>query len=211
MAEDASNVSKEMAEWAAILAPIDEDLGHAVGQAGQLASAFGDALSAAASFASGDIIGGIKSTVAAISKVVTINKQVKEMNAAARREVAEFYDAALQGEKEYQRLLRQRELDQIRRNKLTLEGIAAEQQALQKQARAVSNDYITLFNDLMQQQYIVDSKYKHGTWIRKAKTEYTMASLDGKSYEEMEKLYLEGRLKDKAKEDFEALQQLKRS
>ena len=59
------------------------------------------------------------------------------------------------------------------------------------------------------EQYISGVGYRHGTWFRKAKTWNEYASLAGKSYEDIEKLYTEGKLEEKVAKLFEQLRALR--
>ncbi|MCY4781454.1 phage tail tape measure protein [Sphingobacterium sp. UT-1RO-CII-1] len=154
----------------------------------------------------GKIVSAVTSVV---SGVLTIGKRTKEMNRQARAEVQKFYDEAIRGEMEYQALLRQREIDTVARGKSSYNAIIAQLDALKKQSPEIEKSYNKIFSALQSEEYIDDKGYKHGTWFRKAKTWDIMASLQGADYDRLEKLYSEGRLKDKAKADFEALRALR--
>lgn len=84
------------------------DAGYAAEQTMELASALGGVATGAARFASGDILGGVTSVVSSIGKVFAMGKKVKEMNRLAREENQKFYDNAMEGEKEYQKMVRER-------------------------------------------------------------------------------------------------------
>ena len=59
------------------------------------------------------------------------------------------------------------------------------------------------------EEFISGKGYKHGTWFRKAKTWNIYSSLAGKSYDDIEKLYTEGRLEEMVAKLFEQLKALK--
>src|SRR5690606_41987153 len=84
-------------------------------------------------------------------------------------------------------------------------AIIAQLEAVRKQSPEVQKADDNRFSCLQGQDYINGKGYEHGTWFRKAKTWDIMASLRGADYDKLEKLYTEGKLKDKAKEDFESL------
>ncbi|RHO65717.1 hypothetical protein DW083_20305 [Parabacteroides sp. AF48-14] len=63
--------------------------------------------------------------------------------------------------------------------------------------------------EIQGEEYISGKGYKHGTWFRKAKTWDIYSSLAGKSYEDIEKLYTEGKLDEKVAKLFEQLRALK--
>lgn len=151
----------------------------------------------------------VSAVTGVVSGVLSIGKRTKEMNRQARAEVQKFYDEAIRGEMEYQALLRQRELDTVARGKSSYKAIIAQLDALKKQSPEIEKAYNKIFSALQGEEFIEGQGYKHGTWFRKAKTWDIMASLQGADYDKLEKLYSEGRLKDKAKADFEALRSLR--
>lgn len=188
---------------------IGGSLGYTISQIGELAGIAGDAAGAAASFASGDIIGGITKGIKAVTGLISMGKKVKEMNKAARAEVTKFYEDAIKGEMEYQALLRSRELDTVARGKTTYNSIIAQLELLKKQSPQIQAAYDKIYSSLQGQEYVDGQGFKHGTWLRKAKTWDIMASLNGAEYSKLEELYLQGKLKDTALADFEALKKLK--
>lgn len=173
-------------------------------------------------------------------------KGLKEAKEKALKEVADFYDKAKQGEREYQSLLRGRERDEANRHNNRLAGLKEEHELLKKQLIAINADYAAMFDQLhgkgasaadqqavgkqlakamaansaktkdlmaklqnMQSGEILSANYVHGTWFRKARTDYTYGSLRGKSYDDLEKLATQGKLTEDAKKLFEELKKLK--
>lgn len=187
----------------------DSDIGHAAQTVSDLAGAFSDAAGAAASFASGDILGGIQKTVSAITKVFSIGKRVKEMNEKARKEVEEFYERAEQGEREYQALLRKRQREEEEFNARSFAVLAKRQRMLKEQQAQIKKNYEMLMALLQSQNYVASERYRHGTWFRKAKVIKEYGSMAGMSYDEIEHLYIQGKLEEKAKALFEQLKKLK--
>ena len=186
-----------------------EEAGYAAGQVVELTSALGGFVSAASKIASGDIVGGIASAIGSIGKIFSMGKQVKEMNRAAREEQQKFYDEAIQGEMEYQRLLRERLRTQQQIGEMTLAYNKRITEELERQQKASSGEYDRLLAQIQGEQYISGVGYRHGTWFRKAKTWNEYSSLAGKSYENIEKLYSEGKLEEKVAKLFEQLRALK--
>ena len=82
-------------------------------------------------------------------------------------------------------------------------------QELEKQRQASGSEYDRLLRQIQGEQYISGVGYRHGTWFRKAKTWNEYSSLAGKSYEDIEKLYTEGRLEEKVARLFEQLRALR--
>ncbi|WP_433863132.1 tape measure protein [Sphingobacterium thalpophilum] len=206
IAEWGQIAAQSFAEMAQALGGVNTQAGYLLGNIGELA---GRAADVAVSIYSGDPKAIVKSVVGAVGSLVSIGKRVKEMNRQAREENQKFYDAAKRGELEYQALLRQRELETSKRGKSSYRAIVDELEALKKQSPEIEKAYNSIFNSLQGQEFIDGKGYKHGTWFRKAKTWDIMASLAGSDYARLEKLYTEGRLKDQAKADFEALKALK--
>ena len=80
---------------------------------------------------------------------------------------------------------------------------------LERQQKASTGEYDRLLAQIQGEQYISGVGYRHGTWFRKAKTWNEYSSLAGKSYEDIEKLYSEGKLEEKVAKLFEQLRALK--
>lgn len=208
VSNDLGQVSGSFGDLSSALGGVNTEAGYTLDTIGQLVGVASDAAGAAASFASGDIIGGVTKTIKAISGIFSIGKKVKEMNAAARKEVEDFYTNAIAGEKAYQDSLRERELQTIRNNKAVLQGIRDEIALRKSQTADYAKETADIMAKLQGQSYISDVKYTHGTWFRKAKTENIMSSLNGKSYAELSQLLAQGKLQGDAKALVERLQEL---
>lgn len=186
-----------------------DEAGYAAEQVVALTSALGGFATGAAKIANGDILGGIASVVSSIGSIFSMGKKVKEMNRQAREEIQKYYDTAIEGEREYQLLIRERQRTQQEIGESSLsynKRITAE---LTKQQRESAEEYARLMAQIQGEEYISGKGYKHGTWFRKAKTWDVYSSLAGKSYEDIEKLYTEGKLDDKVAKLFEQLKKLK--
>lgn len=186
-----------------------EEAGYAASQVVELTTALGGFATAASKFAKGDILGGIASVVSSIGSIFKMGKKVREMNREAREEQQKFYDEAIRGEMEYQRLLRERLRTQRQIGEMTLAYNKRITEELEKQQKASGSEYDRTLRQIQGESYVSGVGYKHGTWFRKAKTWNEYASLAGKSYEDIEKLYTEGRLEDKVAKLFERLRDLK--
>lgn len=144
-----------------------------------------------------------------IGKIFSMGRQVKEMNRQAREEQQKYYDEAITGELEYQRLLRERLRTQQEIGETTLAYNKRISEELERQRRASGSEYDRLLAQIQGEQYISGVGYRHGTWFRKAKTWNEYSSLAGKSYEDIEKLYTEGKLEEKVAKLFEQLRALR--
>ena len=186
-----------------------DEAGYAASQVVELTTALGGFATAASQFAQGDFLGGIASVVSSVGSIFSMGKKVKEMNREAREEQQKFYDEAIQGEMEYQRLLRERLRTQRQIGETTLAYNKRITEELEKQRQASGSEYDRLLRQIQGEQYISGVGYRHGTWFRKAKTWNEYSSLAGKSYEDIEKLYTEGKLEEKVARLFEQLRALR--
>lgn len=186
-----------------------EETSYAIDQALQLGQAVFDVGSGAAKLANGDIIGGVKDIIKGIGSVFSMANKVKEMNRLAREENQKFYDVALKGEREYQLLIRERLRTEQQIGETTLAYNKRITEELAKQSASSSSEYNRLLREIQLEQYISGKGYKHGTLFRKAKTWNEYASLSGKTYEDIEKLYTEGKLEEKVAGLFEQLRSLR--
>ena len=174
-----------------------------------LIGSVGDLAMSAGKFASGDIIGGIASAVSGISKIFSIGKRVKEQNRQAREQLQEYYNNAMTGELKYQMLIRERLRIEQQIGETTLAYHQRISNELTKQRAASERDYERILKQLQAMQYVAGETYVHGTWFRKAKIKKDYEPLLGKSYDEIEALYMEGKLEEKAEKLFESLRDLK--
>lgn len=153
--------------------------------------------------------GIIGAALGVANAVVGYFKGLKAAKEAAQKAMAEFHQAAIKGERDYQELLRKRDLDTVARGKSTYQAIISQLELLKKQSPEIQKAYDKVYAALQGQSMVDGVGYQHGTWLRKAKTWDIMASLAGSDYDKLEKLYTEGKLKDQAKADFEALKTLR--
>ncbi|SEF86119.1 hypothetical protein [Parabacteroides chinchillae] len=186
-----------------------DDVTYAIDQAMELAQAVFDVGTGIAKLTQGDIIGGVSGIIKGIGSVFSMGKKVKEMNRKAREEQQKYYDEAIEGERKYQLMLRERLRTQQEIGESALAYNKRITTELAKQQQASANEYQRLLAQIQGEDYISGVGYKHGTWFRKAKTWNEYSSLAGKSYEDIEKLYTEGKLEDKVAKLFEQLKELK--
>lgn len=186
-----------------------EEAGYAASQVVELTTALGGFATAASQFAQGDFLGGIASVVSSVGSIFSMGKKVKEMNREAREEQQKFYDEAIQGEMEYQRLLRERLRTQRQIGEMTLAYNKRITEELEKQKQASGSEYDRLLRQIQGEDYISGVGYRHGTWFRKAKTWNEYSSLAGKNYDNIERLYDAGKLEERVARLFEQLRELK--
>lgn len=187
------------------LGGVDSEAGYTLDTIGKLAGAAGDL---AGSIASGDPAKIIGSAIKAVGTLFSIAKKVKEMNAAARKEVADYYTNAIAGEREYQDLLKERQLESVRNNKIALQGIRDELKLRTEQAAAYKKESDEIMAKLQGQQYVSSESYTHGTWFKKAKVNKTYESLQGKDFAQLSSLLSQGKLEGDTKALVERLKEL---
>ncbi|WP_276359900.1 tape measure protein [Daejeonella sp. H1SJ63] len=197
------NISRSFAELSNAFAGANDDLSYKLATIAEITGALSDSLT---SLAKGDVIGAVVKVVATI---ININKRVKQMNAEARDGVAKFYQTAIEGELTYNALLRERDRQSAAAQATRILGLQKESALLRSQTSEIDKQYQNLLNQIQGQKYIIDQEYKHGTWFRKAQTKTTYGTLAGKSFEEIEKLYNEGRLTEGAIVIYKQLEKLK--
>lgn len=187
----------------------DSELANVIDTAAQLAKGIADVAEGIARIVTNDPIGG---SVQALSGIMSIVSAFKK-NTEASKQILSNYELMLLkrnlSEISYSELLRERlrTTEQIGETNLKYnQRITSE---LEKQNEANKNNYSTIWAQLMGQDYVSSTNYKHGTWFKKASTSNEYASLLGKTYEDIEKLYNSDQLTEKAKVLFEQLQKIK--
>lgn len=154
-------------------------------------------------------IGIVGAAIGVAKSVVGYFNGLKAAKEAARKAMADFQAEAIKGEQDYQALLRKRENDDVKRGKNSYKAIVDQLDLLKKQSPEIEAAYNKIFASLQGGNFVEGIGYKHGTWLRKAKTWDIMASLSGSDYARLEQLYIQGKLKDAAKADFEGLKALR--
>lgn len=165
----------------------------------------------------GDTVGQVSAglgiagaAIGVVSSIVSFFKSAKEQRKAAQADAQNWMDAIKRGEQEINAVYRERAREQARINDLKLQGLVKEKDLLEAQQKAVSKQYQDLFKQLQNQTAVVGKTVERGGFLGLGtRTRDITASLAGKSYEELEKLFTQGQLTGKAKELFEQLQKIK--
>lgn len=195
------------------LSYFNEGLGDTVSTMGDLLGVASNAAGSVASFASGDIIGGITKGISAITGIFSIRRKALESERKAQEEVRQYNLDLQKGEREYQALLRERERQLVRLNKITLQGLKDQAALLGTQSGSIQSEFDRLLKQVQAgEQKVGEATYKYGGFLgigRKTGTRDITEGLSGKTYEELEKLFTEGKLTEGTKALFEQLQKLK--
>ncbi|WP_145859045.1 hypothetical protein [Pedobacter suwonensis] len=208
VSKDLGAVSGSFSQLSEAVGGVGTEAGYTLDTLGKLAAVGSDAAGAFASFASGDIVGGVTKAISAVAGLFSIGKKVKEMNAAARKEVEDFYTSAIAGERAYQDMLNERRLANIRDGKTNLNGLRDELALRKKLFDEYAKESAEIMAKLQGQSFIKSESYTHGTWFRKAKVDKSYGSLEGKTFEELSSLLSQGKLEGDAKALVERLKEL---
>lgn len=198
---------------AAGVAGLNEGLADTLSTIAALVGAASNAAGAVGDFMTGNIAGGITKAIGAITGVIKIFKAAKESAEKAKAEMEDWNFNVFQGELEINELYRERLLIAAKINKTKLDGLKAERDEIIRQKNEINQDYATVLSQLYREVYTVGQKTeKYGGFLgigRKTRVVDITQSLLGKSYEELEQLFMQGKLEGKAKELFEMLRKLK--
>ncbi|MBP3512526.1 MAG: hypothetical protein J6K19_10865 [Prevotella sp.] len=187
----------------------DESLGGTLSTVAELVGGVGNIAGGVGRALSGDVIGGATGILSGVTGIIGSFKKRTEEN---KRILAEYKQSLLETEMkelEYNAILRERLRLQQQIGETSLDYFTRQGVELKKQASQIEKEYREVFEKLQKEQYVTETHYKHGTWFRKAKTWNDYDSLAGKTYEEMESLYTQGKLTESAQTLFEQLRKLK--
>ncbi len=142
------------------------------------------------------------------------NRQIRENIKEARKEIDAFYTKVFTSESEINALYRERNRMQVDQNKLRIQGLQDEIDLLKTQKTAVQSDFDKVLTELQKQVAVVGERLPQNIQEALAaggpdKIIQITESLAGKSFAELERLFISGQLQGKAKELFEALKKLK--
>lgn len=117
-------------EMAAALKDIAPGTADTLETMGDIAGVAANAAGAVASFASGDIVGGIKGTISAIAGVFAIGAKARESELKAQAELEEMRFRAWAGELDYNQVLRERLVLLSKAENISLANLKAQREAL---------------------------------------------------------------------------------
>ena len=209
IAEECFNIADGLSMAAETAELFDSTLGSSFSTVAELVGGVGNIAGGVGRAFSGDVIGGATSIISGITSIVGSFKKRTEEN---KRILAEYRQGLLETEMkelEYNAILRERLRLQQQIGETSLDYFTRQSVELKKQAGQIEKEYAEVWKKLQGEQYISATHYKHGTWFRKAKTWNDYDNLAGKTYEEMESLYTQGKLTESAQTLFEQLRKLK--
>ncbi len=168
-ADKAAQLGGAFKDMASAIGDSNEGLADTLDTAGDLMNVASSAAGAFASFASGDIIGGITGVMKTISGIFSIGKKARESERKAREEMKKREAEQLQAQLDYNSALRQRLVDEVKINDLyksRVDNIKEEQEARKKAAADNLKDQQMLLNKLLGMSTVV-SQYtkKYGGFL----------------------------------------------
>ena len=196
----------------------NDDLGEAFETMAGLAESAAEAASGIALLiaSSGSDIQAWGMALGGVAKLVAQIVQMFRDDSLERvlAEIEAFNLRVQMGEYTINELYRERLRTQLAINNAQLEGLRLYMAELRNQSADIKSEFERLFNELMSEDYLADiSSTRRNFWQRLFGDNYEISqewkSLMGKSYEEIEQLFLSGQLSEKAEELFRTLQRLK--
>jgi len=207
LAQDSAAISSSLSSLANALINSNPALAEVLNTLSRISDMASSGLSAIASFKSGPtgIVGGITSSLSFLGALFGGKDDAAYQKHL--QEVEEFNTKMLTGEIDVNAQYRERLRLQAEINKLKIEGLKQEQALLQQQKNDIVKDYNTILQEIYKETY--NAGYKDmPVWQLTAQVQ-DIQSLAGKSYDELEQLFMKGQLDGKAKELFESLQKIK--
>lgn len=158
VSEVAGQLGGSFTELGGALKDYDEGLGDTVETMGELLNVAGEVAGAAASFASGDIVGGITKTIKAITSIFSIGAKARESERKAQEQIKKYHDEIFQSQLNYNAELRKRVADEVKLNDLyksRVTNIKEEMEANKKNAQNAIKDQQEVFKRLLKAQSVV--------------------------------------------------------
>lgn len=192
---------------------LNQDLADTVSILGDVAGLVNGLATAGAGIAMGDPMAIIGGSIQAITSIVGIFAKTKESAIKAQKEIEDFQARVAQGELEINRIFRERERSQERLNKLRLQGLRDEKNVLIKQRDDLQQQYDKVLAQIQKESFVTGlTTQRRGGFLGIGRTTRTVEitqTLAGKTFDDLEKLYIQNQLTGKAKELFETLQKIK--
>jgi hypothetical protein len=154
--------------------------------------------------------------IGVISSIASSIKAAKQSRIDTAKQIADFNQGILFGELQVTEEYRNRQREQVKLNKLKLQGLAEEKKLLEQQKKDVDAQVTSLMAQLSNESFIAGEHTARGSKgssifgaLFGQHTEQDLQSLAGKTFDQLQALFDKGQLTDKAKSLFEELQKLK--
>jgi len=161
------------------------------------------------------ISGDPLAAVAAVAGIIKIFAEAKQSRIAAQKDLEAFQLSQFTGELEINATYRERLRIQKDLNELKLDGLKKETDILNSQKGQVEDQYKKILALIQQQSFVSGTHTEKDRLFGLLLTGQTntvkeFSGLAGKTYEDLEKLFLSGQLDEKAKALFQQLEKLKK-
>lgn len=167
--EAAGQLGGAFSQLGGTLKEFDEGLGDTVETMGELLNVASDAAGAVASFASGDIIGGITKTIKSIAGIFSMGAKARESERKAQEQIKKWHDEIFKSQLNYNAELRKRVADEVKINDLyksRVTNIKEEMEANKKNAQSVINDQERVFKKLLNSSTVIGMRTeKYGGFL----------------------------------------------
>lgn len=207
VAQGISEVSNALLPLSDNLREVDEDLANSIETLAQLGQVAVDVTSSIAGFAAGGpagIAAGIAGAISALGNLIGLTKNQTDASEESQQRVLDFQNDIEDGEIRLNKLLRERNLERAKELDLTLRSLTAQREALRISQQQVQTDQERIFNLLQQEQFV--SGFDDFFFDIKVPE---LDDLLGKTFEEIEALFENGQLTERAAELFEQLRALR--
>lgn len=207
-----------IAQQVSILNP---KLGDLLSQMSTLGGVASNLVSGITAFESGDIAGTIQAGANVVNSIVKVFADAKQSAVDAKKAVQDFYDSIVDGELKTAEAARQAALQRSIQSAKNLQGLKDEYNLIISQKKQNQDEYNKLLQQVQQESFVSGEHTEKGkgsllfglvgyfTGIGgKTTTVQDLASLAGKSFDQLLDLYNKGQLTDKAKKLFEQLKTL---
>jgi len=208
---------------------LNSDLSFTLSQMASLGSAVLQSAQAASQLMTpGQEAAGVASAFGSISGYIKLLAQAKASQKQVQADILAFNQAIAAGELDINATYRERARIVSDLHSETLKGLKAETEELKRQKEQVDRDYKSVFDKIRKEQYVMSESEKKNNIFsgvlkytpvgavanlfgigKGSEVDKALGSLASKSFDELERLFAEGRLTDQAKELFQQLQKLK--
>lgn len=212
--EEVSKLLKSTADLFYLLGDQSNNQGNWLNEVGDYIMVASNLAKGAADIAGGiamlstNPIGGATAIVQAGTNILKTFKDIKKENDAIRKSYKTSQAKDLINETKLNKIIRER-IDLNEKLKVSNQAYYDDKKAkLESNIQKSEADYNKIIDQLKDEKYIKETKYKHGTLFRKAKTWNVYEEFTDLSYEKLEELDILGKLDGNAKTLFDQLKVL---
>lgn len=210
ISSDLSDISTAFSALSSSIADTNAGLSDTIGVMGKLSNASGDVLKG---LASGNPVGIVSGIISGVAGLFSIGAESRASRRQAAAEMQQYQQQLVQGEVQYNELIRERARNQQDITDLTVQELKARQQMLDVQKQDAQQDYNAKLAQIQLQGLQVTREHteKYGGFIgigRKTKVVQDTASVAGLGYDQLEELFTEGKLDDATAAWFQQLQKV---